>query len=359
MKLKGLALHNPVTLKLEEASLPEDCQLTQYALKVEEEDKFVLIYALFKLRLVRGKTLVFVNTVDRCYKLKLFLEQFSVPVCVLNSELPQATRCHIVSQFNKGIYEVIVASDEKFLLEKESRKGPEASGSSRRRKDQESGASRGIDFQFVANVVNFDFPADADSYIHRVGRTARGNCKGTALSLVARKELARFEEVEKALALFLHDGDGKVFVPYQFRMDELDGFRYRAQDALRSVTRIAVREARLKEIKQEILNSVRLQSHLVDNPKDALLLRHDKALHTVKHQAHLKCVPDYIVPANLRKVKQQRSFNLQKRRKYPDASFVRSPESSNRVTATKRKFQKKQSDPLRALINMKARSSRK
>ena len=60
--------------------------------------------------------------------------------------------------------------------------------------------------------------------------------------------------------------------------------RYRARDAWRSVTKIAVREARLKEIRQEMLNSVKLQSHLADNPRDAQLLKHDKALHTVKHQ---------------------------------------------------------------------------
>ena len=91
-KLKKLVLHNPVTLKLEEPSLPEASQLTQYQIKIEEEDKFVLIYALFKLRLIQGKSIIFVNNVDRCYKVKLYLEQFQIPVCVLNSELPVGTR---------------------------------------------------------------------------------------------------------------------------------------------------------------------------------------------------------------------------------------------------------------------------
>lgn len=46
---------------------------------------------------------------------------------------------------------------------------------SKRIKDKESGVSRGIDFQRVSNVINFDFPPDVSSYVHRAGRTARGN----------------------------------------------------------------------------------------------------------------------------------------------------------------------------------------
>ena len=51
------------------------------------------------------------------YRLKLFLEQFSVPACVLNSELPVNSRCHIVSQFNTGLYDIIVASEEGSLIQ--------------------------------------------------------------------------------------------------------------------------------------------------------------------------------------------------------------------------------------------------
>lgn len=52
----------------------------------------MLLYALLKLSLVRGKALLFVSSIDRCYRLKLFLEQFSIPACVLNSELPVQSR---------------------------------------------------------------------------------------------------------------------------------------------------------------------------------------------------------------------------------------------------------------------------
>lgn len=114
----------------------------------------------------------------RC-RIKLYLEQFSIRTCVLNSELPSAIRCYAVNQFNQGIYDIIVASDEKALEQP----GNDAAqiteqknfNKSTRIKDKNSGVSRGIDFQFVSNVINFDFPLDVQSYIHRAGRTARGN----------------------------------------------------------------------------------------------------------------------------------------------------------------------------------------
>merc|ERR1719412_724745 len=363
VKLKELVLRRPVMLSLEEDPLPADSQLTQYQIKIEEEDKFVLIYALFKLKLVHGKTIVFVNSVDRCYKLKLYLEQFAIPVCVLNSELPNATRCHIVSQFNKGLYDVVVASDETFLDSVQPseidvgnrdkgkvQKVDKDKAKSKRDKDQESGASRGIDFQFVSNVINFDFPRDVDSYIHRVGRTARGTAKGTALSLTSMKEMERVTMVEDALKLSrssstalnenVREEDHSVFKPYRFRMEELDGFRYRAVDAWRAVTKIAIREARLKEIKAEMLNSVKLKTHLADNPRDVQILRHDKALHTVRQQVHLRNVPDYIVPNALKKM----TANSRKRGK-------KNFKGNGGMSLAKKKFEKRKSDPLRSLVS--------
>merc|ERR1711925_67925 len=97
--------------------------------------------------------------------------------------------------------------------------------------------------------------------------------------------------------------------------DELDGFRYRARDAWRSVTKVAIREARLKELKLEMLNSQRLKAYFEDNPRDKELLRHDKALHTVKHQDHLKNVPEYIVPETLKRLTGMKTSKKKKNRK--------------------------------------------
>ena len=86
--------------------------MTQYYVKCSETDKFLLAYVLLKLRLIKGKCILFVNDVDRSYRLKLFLEQFGVKACVLNAELPLNSRFHIVQEFNKGVYDYIIATDE-------------------------------------------------------------------------------------------------------------------------------------------------------------------------------------------------------------------------------------------------------
>ncbi|CAH1783408.1 unnamed protein product [Owenia fusiformis] len=346
--LKKMVLHNPVILKLEESQLPETAQLTQYHIKCEEEDKFVLIYTLLKLRLVRGKTLLFVNTIDRCYRLKLFLEQFGISSCVLNSELPLNSRVHIVNQFNEGLYDYIIASDENVLFDPGAAKKPTGKNKGgKRKKDKEYGVSRGIDFQHVSNVINFDFPPNPNAYIHRVGRTARGDNTGTALSFVSIKEMELLKEVENELDSN-EDGDSSVFKPYQFKMEEIEGFRYRAKDAMRAVTSVAVREARLKEIKSEIFNSQKLKSYFEDNPRDLQVLRHDKSLHTVKLQEHLKNVPEYLVPKTLKNMR-----GGMRSRKQPRQS-VKAP-----VTKGQMKYRKRKADPLKSFEFVGLKKSKK
>lgn len=147
-------------------------------------------------------------------------------------------------------------------------------------KDKEFGVSRGVDFKNVSNVINFDFPTTVESYIHRVGRwviqschrdrlllaaawllwgfslkffcllfcrTARADNPGTALSFISHTEVALLAEVEEALTggkvegwpaiksrlstfgvCFL-DHSGSVLKPYEFKMEEIEGFRYRCR----------------------------------------------------------------------------------------------------------------------------------
>ncbi|XP_015276596.1 PREDICTED: probable ATP-dependent RNA helicase DDX56 [Gekko japonicus] len=311
--LKELVLHNPVTLKLQESQLPDSSQLSQYQIRSEtEEDKFLLLYALLKLSLVRGKVILFVSTIDRCYRLKLFLEQFSIPACVLNSELPVQSRCHIITQFNKGFYDYIVATDEQHLAEPEVLGQGKKKRGKRAEKGKESGVARGIDFENVSAVINFDFPPSIESYIHRAGRTARAHNPGTVLTFVSCSESAQLAKIEAAL---VGETSAITLQPYQFQMEEIEGLRYRCRDAMRSVTKQAIKEARLREIKEELLNSEKLKTYFEDNPRDLNLLRHDQPLHPAIVKPHLRNVPEYLVPPSLQAV--ARPLNCKRKRRKP------------------------------------------
>lgn len=171
------------------------------------------------------------------------------------------------------------------------------------KKDKEYNISRGIDFRNVNNVINFDFPVSTKSYIHRVGRTARGNQRGTALSFVDQSEqdmLLLVEEDLKETYNYSNTDNLSLFKPFKFKMDEIEGFRYRARDVLRSITTILIKEARIKEIKNELLNSEKLKSYFEENPREEQILRHDKELNVTRLDEHLRNVPDYIIPASLR-----------------------------------------------------------
>lgn len=292
----------------------------------------------YKLKLVKGKSIIFVGDIDRCYRLKLFLEQFGIKSCVLNSELPVNSRIHVVEEFNKNIYDIIIASDELEVLGLENRKARKpkskesqigttrngegdddndeekeltAEPAKKKRKtvkvDKEYGVSRGIDFKNVACVLNFDLPTSAKSYTHRIGRTARAGKTGMALSFVVPKALYRkhkatsfptAEHDEDVLASIMKSQTkkGKDVKDYHFDMAQVDSFRYRMNDALRAVTKLAIRQARTRELRQELLKSEKLKRHFEENPEDLHHLRHDGESRVVRLQPHLRHVPDYLMP---------------------------------------------------------------
>ncbi|VDL91228.1 unnamed protein product [Schistocephalus solidus] len=187
-----------------------------------ESSKYAILIAMIRLKLIRGKTMIFTNSIDRCYKfffrLRIFLEEFGVQTVILNSELPIATRCHTVQQFNRGLYDYLLATDENDSADHQrsvlwllwalttSFSAHKICSYSNFSKDREYGVSRGIDFKLVSNVINFDFPLTAKRYVHRVGRTARADQMGTALSFVSNAEEPRLIEVAALLTRGLQPG---------------------------------------------------------------------------------------------------------------------------------------------------------
>lgn len=231
------------------------------------------------------------------------------------------------------VYDIIICSDENEVVGDEDHQSEGAQQSEKAKIDEteesrpkkkqrklskrdrlEYGVSRGIDFQHVSAVINFDFPTSSKSYTHRIGRTARAGQRGMALSFVVPKEQFRkhkptsvetAEHDEKVLAKVIRQQQkrGKDVKPYVFDMKQVENFRYRMNDALRAVTKSSIREARTRELRQELLKSERLKRHFEENPADLDHLRHDGELRAARTQPHLRAknVPDYLLPKEGRK----------------------------------------------------------
>ena len=101
-KKQGKASQKKTTLKLKSLVCVQD---------IDPTDRLLVVMALLRLNLLRKKVLLFVNTVDAAYKLRLLLEAFGQKAAVLNAELPLNSRHHIIQQFNKDLFDVLIATD--------------------------------------------------------------------------------------------------------------------------------------------------------------------------------------------------------------------------------------------------------
>ncbi|VVB10302.1 unnamed protein product [Arabis nemorensis] len=304
-KLKKLILHNPVVLTLQEGNDKEEAvpsNVQQFWISCSAQDKLLHILALLKLEVVQKKILTFVNSIDMGFRLKLFLEKFGIKSAILNGELPQNSRLHILEQFNAGLFDYLIATDDNNQTkEKEESKGEDNKDDKKNKRrgkpklDAEFGVVRGIDFKKVHTVINYDMPQSVTGYIHRIGRTGRAYSSGSSISLVSPDEMEGFEEIKSFLAGD-EDKDTDIITPFSsLTKNAVESLRYRAEDVAKSVTRIAIRESRAQDLRNEIINSEKLKAHFEANPKDLDLLKHDKPLSKTAPAPHLKDIPEYLV----------------------------------------------------------------
>jgi ATP-dependent RNA helicase RhlE len=163
-------LRDPAAINVERPSAPAK-GITQTAYPVPRELKSALLLELLKQPEVRS-VLAFTRTKHRANRLADFLERQGVASDRIHGNRSQAQRTKALARFKGGELSVLVATDI---------------------------AARGIDITGLSHVVNFDVPAVPEDYIHRVGRTARMEALGDALSLVAPEEEADFRTIERHL----------------------------------------------------------------------------------------------------------------------------------------------------------------
>lgn len=171
-KIEELAktlLRNPVMVKLA-VSKPAE-KIRQQAYVCHEDQKVRILKNMFKEQKLQ-RVIIFASSKIKCKELRIELLRMKVNCDEMHSDLSQAERDEVMFRFKSGQTDVLVATDI---------------------------VSRGIDIDDIAMVINYDVPRDVEDYVHRIGRTARADRDGEAITLVRGWDIGYFMEIEKFL----------------------------------------------------------------------------------------------------------------------------------------------------------------
>jgi len=167
------------------------------AAKTAEElnQKFMLIplnlrecYLCNLLKEFKGSlTIIFAATYQKCHFLHILLEKLGLSSTIIHSQMPQKKRLENLQNFKSEQVKILVATDV---------------------------ASRGLDIPTVDLVINYDLPLSPETYVHRVGRTARAGRSGLSISLVTQFDLNVLMEIEKFV--------NKKLVEYSVKEEEIN-----------------------------------------------------------------------------------------------------------------------------------------
>ena len=169
-KLADRLLTDPLRVEVAPRTATAD-HVDQTLLFVDKNDKRKLLETLLREPAI-CRALVFSRTkhgADRIYKQ---LASKNIAVGAIHGNKNQNARTHALEGFRNGEFRVLVATDI---------------------------AARGIDVDDISHVINFDLPNEAESYVHRIGRTARAGRGGKAISFCSGAELEYLHDIERLL----------------------------------------------------------------------------------------------------------------------------------------------------------------
>ncbi len=170
--LANSILNNPVYVEVTpQATTVEKIQQAIYF--VEKNDKRSLLVHLLSDKAVK-RTLVFTRTKHRANQLVKHLSTASIHAEAIHGNKSQSAREKALSNFKSGVTRVLVATDI---------------------------AARGIDVDDITHVINFDLPNESESYVHRIGRTARAGASGIAFSFCEEEERPYLVDIERLIRM--------------------------------------------------------------------------------------------------------------------------------------------------------------
>lgn len=165
IKLSEKYLNNPAHITVGNPNAIST-NITQNVIHTEE--KFdVLVKELDK---ISGSVLIFVRTQRNAEKMKIKLKPYKHRMEILHGGLRQGVRTRVMKAFRDGDCDILVATDV---------------------------ASRGLDVPHIEHVINYDLPDSPDDYIHRIGRTARADKTGIALSLISSCDKQKWKSIQR------------------------------------------------------------------------------------------------------------------------------------------------------------------
>ncbi|HEU4522663.1 MAG TPA: DEAD/DEAH box helicase [Thermoanaerobaculia bacterium] len=170
VQLSGEMLKNPALISIERKAAPA-IGITQSVFPVSQELKLSLLETLIGRGEIRN-AIVFTRTKHRANRVYEQLQERRISVARIHGNRSQVQRTEALAGFKAGKYQILVATDI---------------------------AARGIDVEALSHVVNFDVPNVSEDYIHRVGRTARAEMTGDAITFVAPDEENDLRAIERAI----------------------------------------------------------------------------------------------------------------------------------------------------------------
>lgn len=168
-KLTGKVLNNPVEINIASSKPVE--KVLQVAYSVHHSQKLALAKHILPDKNL-DRAIVFCSTKVKAKQLAGELKQFNMDVEDIHSDHSQEYRKKLLASFKNQQLKVLVATDV---------------------------LSRGIDVENVGLILNYDVPGESEDYIHRIGRTARAEADGVAITFIGPDEQWKFAKIEKLL----------------------------------------------------------------------------------------------------------------------------------------------------------------
>jgi ATP-dependent RNA helicase RhlB len=169
MELAYEFMNMPEKVQIQPEQVTSD-NVVQVLYHVGQREKFPLVLGLMKKEASAERVLVFANTKREAELLARRLKANDLRAAVISGDIPQQKRMRILTDFKEGRLTFLVATDV---------------------------ASRGIHIEGVTHVVNYDLPQDGESYVHRIGRTARAGAVGKAISLADEAMVLTLPDIEE------------------------------------------------------------------------------------------------------------------------------------------------------------------